>query len=261
VKRVKRLTAFLRASLVASWVFSYVFTVGALTVLHAMWTGRIERLYRGAVWCVRVGLGMAGVTLEVGGEENLLPDRQCIYMANHQSNIDPPLLFVVLPERIAMMGKKQLWSIPVLGTALRLGDFVAVHREVKEEAKASVEEALQTLKRSGVSLAVYPEGTRTYDGRLLPFKRGVFLLAIRSGLPIVPLTLQGATEVMPKGRWEIHPGTIRVTVHPVVETEGMAEEGRHKLADQVRTTIASALPEEMRGSPSSSQAAEFSDFL
>lgn len=240
---MKRLVAVLRASLVGGWVFSYVFTAGALNVVHALWTGRVERLYRGAAWCVRVGLRMAGVQIEVSGKENLLPDRQCIYMANHQSNIDPPLLLAVLPERIAMMGKKQLWSIPVLGTALRLGDFVPVHREVKEEARASVEETLETMKRSKVSFLVYPEGTRTRDGRLLPFKRGVFVLAIRSGLPIVPVTLDGVTNVMPKGRWEIYPGTVQVTVHPMVSTDGCTEEDRHQLAEKVRSTIASALPE------------------
>jgi 1-acyl-sn-glycerol-3-phosphate acyltransferase len=245
---VKRLVAFLRASLVGGWAFFYVFTAGTLTVLHALLTGRVERLYRGAAWCMRVGLRMAGVRIEVQGRENLLPYRQCIYMANHQSNIDPPLFFVVLPERIAMMGKKQLWSIPVLGTALRLGDFVPVHREVKEEARASVEEALATMKRAKVSFLVYPEGTRTFDGRLLPFKRGVFVLAIRSGLPIVPVTVDGVTNVMPKGRWEIYPGTIRVTVHPLVETDGCTEEDRHELAEEVRSIIASALPEKMRGS-------------
>lgn len=244
---MKRLAAFLRASLVGGWVFSYVFTLGALNVVHALWTGRVERLYRGAAWCVRVGLWIAGVQVEVSGRENLLPNRQCIYMANHQSNIDPPLLLAVLPERIAMMGKKQLWSIPVLGTALRLGDFVPVHREVKEEARASVEETLETMRRSKVSFLVYPEGTRTRDGQLLPFKRGVFVLAIRSGLPIVPITLAGVTRVMPKGRWEIYPGTVRVTVHPMVSTDGCTEEDRYGLAEEVRSAIASALPEELYG--------------
>jgi 1-acyl-sn-glycerol-3-phosphate acyltransferase len=251
--------AFLRATVVAGWVFLYVFTGGALTVLHALWTGRIERLYRGAAWCVRVGLWMAGVRVDLRGGEYLLPGQQCIYMANHQSNVDPPILFVVLPERIAMMGKKQLWSIPVLGTALRLADFIPVHREVKEEARASVEEALATMSRSGVSLLVYPEGTRSYDGRLLPFKRGVFLLAIRSGLPIVPVTLDGATEVMPKGRWGIYPGIVRVTVHPAVLTQDLGEEDRHALAEEIRRIVASALPEGMGESVASPSAvSEFS---
>ncbi len=241
-----RLVAFLRATLVGCWVFLYVFTAGAMNVLHALWTGRIERLYRGAAWCARVALRMGGVQLEVHGAENLQPGRQVIYMANHQSYLDPPILFVVLPERVAMMGKKQLWGIPVLGRALRLGDFVPVHREVREEARASVEEALEAIARGRVSLLVYPEGTRSYDGWVLPFKRGVFVLAIRAGLPIVPVTLQGANQAMPKGRWELYPGVVRVTVHPPVETRGVAEADRQRLADQVRTIIGSTLRETRR---------------
>jgi 1-acyl-sn-glycerol-3-phosphate acyltransferase len=243
---LSELLAHVRATLVAGWVFLYVFTGGAVTVLHALWTGRIERLYGGAVWCVRAGLRLAGIRIEVHGLESLRRG-QCIYMANHQSNVDPPILLAVLPERIAMMAKKQLFSIPVLGTALRLGDFVPVRREVSEEARASVEEALKTLERSGVSLMVYPEGTRSYDGRLLPFKRGVFVLAIRSGLPIVPLTLEGAINVMPKKRWVLHPGVVRVTIHPPVETRRLTLEDRHQLAEQVRAIVASALPAEQRG--------------
>jgi 1-acyl-sn-glycerol-3-phosphate acyltransferase len=245
---VSRLIASLRATLVAGWVFFYVFTAGAVTVVHAWWTGRVHRLYRGATWCVRVALWMAGIRLEVRGGDNLPVGRPCIYMANHQSNVDPPLLFVVLPERIAMMGKIQLFSIPVLGTALRLGDFVPVHREVKEEARASVDEALKRLER-GISLLVYPEGTRSYDGCLLPFKRGVFVLAIRAGVPIVPVTVDGATNVMAKRRWELYPGVVRVTIHPPVETRGLTEADRHRLAEEVRTLVASVLPPEQRGGP------------
>jgi 1-acyl-sn-glycerol-3-phosphate acyltransferase len=251
---VSRLLASLRATLVAGWVFFYVFTVGAVTVVHAWWTGRVLRLYRGAAWCVRVALRIAGIRLEVRGAENLQPGRRCLYMANHQSNVDPPILFVVLPERIAMMGKIQLFSIPVLGAALRLGDFVPVHREVKEEARASVDEALKRLGR-GVSLLVYPEGTRSYEGRLLPFKRGVFVLAIRAGVPIVPVTVEGAANIMPKRRWELYPGLVRITVHPAVETRGLTEEDRHRLAEEIRTIVASVLPPEQRGEPTPASAA------
>ena len=251
---MSRLIASLRATLVAGWVFFYVFTAGAVTVIHAWWTGRVLRLYRGAAWCVRVALWMAGIRLEVRGTENLPAEGPRIYMANHQSNVDPPILFVVLPERIAMMGKIQLFSIPVLGAALRLGDFVPVHREVKEEARASVEEALKRFKR-GVSLLVYPEGTRSYDGRLLPFKRGVFVLAIRAGVPIVPVTVDGATNVMAKRRWELYPGVVRITIHSPVETLGLTEEDRHRLAEEVRTIVASALPPEQRGEPTPASAA------
>jgi 1-acyl-sn-glycerol-3-phosphate acyltransferase len=245
---LRRLAAFLRATLTAVFAGFMLFLVGPAVLLYSLVRRDVATIYRLAHWTVRAGLRLAGVQIDVRGAENLKAPRPCIYMANHQSYIDPPVLFAVLPPRIAFMGKKSLFSIPVLGAAMRLGDFVPVHREHAEEARASVEEALEKLSR-GVTFLVYPEGKRSLDGRVLPFKTGVFLLAIRAGVPIVPITLDGAERVMAKGRWELYPGTVRVTVHLPVETRGRRPEERRQLAAQVRATIASALPPELRGEP------------
>lgn len=242
---MQRWIARARATLVGGWALLYLLTGGLFNVLRSRLTGEVRYVYRGARWCVGVALGLAGVEIALRGAENF-PRGQCIYMANHQSNIDPLIVFTVLPERIAFMGKKQLWSVPILGAALRLGEFIPVHREVKEEARASVEEALEVLQRGTVSLMVYPEGTRSFDGRLLPFKGGVFLLAIRSGLPIVPLTLDGATDVMPKASWQVYPKVVTVTLHAPIETRGLKEDDRYLLAERVRAAIESALPERLR---------------
>lgn len=240
---MSRLLATLRATWSVGFIFVYLFLVGTLAVIHAWVTRRIGFLYGVARFGSRVGLWLGGIRWEVRGRENL-PSQVCLYMANHQSNIDAPLLFVIVPPRIAFMAKKQLFSFPVLGQALRLGEFIPVHREVHEEARASVEEALGRLQR-GLSLLVFPEGTRSYDGRLLRFKHGVFLLAIRAGVPIVPITLDGATTVMAKGRWEIYPGRVRVTIHPPVPTQGRTEEERGALAEEVKRIVESALPAEL----------------
>ncbi len=244
---MSRLIAFLRATVAGGFAFLCLYLLATPFVIHARLSGRVQTLYSVALWIVRNALRLAGVTIEVTGLENV-PARTCVYMANHQSNIDPPILFVVLPPRIAMMGKKQLFSIPVLGGALRAGDFVPVHREAPEEARESVEVALEKL-RQGISFLVYPEGHRSWDGRLLPFKHGVFVLAIRGGVPIVPVTVDGATGLMPKGKWEIYPGVVRVTIHPPVETATRKVEDRRKLGRQVRALIASALPPALRGEP------------
>ncbi len=244
---MSRLLAFLRATIAGGFTFLCLYLLATPFVVHARLTGRIQPLYSVALWIVRNALRLAGVTIVVTGRENL-PQRTCVYMANHQSNIDPPILFVALPPRIAMMGKKQVFSIPVLGGALRAGEFVPVHRENPEEARESVEVALEKLRR-GVSFLAYPEGHRSWDGRLLPFKHGVFVLAIRGGVPIVPITVDGATGLMPKGRWEIYPGVVRVTIHPPVETANRKVEERRKVGREVRAIIASALPPELRGEP------------
>lgn len=250
-RALPHLFAHLRAALTAALVFLYVFVVGTPFVLHARWTRRIDPLYRIARWGAAMGLWLAGIRLELHGEENLPRGRPCVYMANHQSNVDAPLLFVLLPPRIALMGKRQVFSIPVLGAALRLADFVRVDRENPEAARASVDEALRHLQR-GTSFLVFPEGTRTPDGRLQRFKHGVFVLALRAGVPIVPITLDGAATLMAKGKWEIYPGVVRVTIHPPVEIRHRSLEERQRLAEEVRAVVASALPEESRATASSS---------
>lgn len=244
-----RLVARLRATWAAAFAFAYLFLVGTPFVLHAWWTQRADPLYRAACWGVGLTLRLAGVRVEIKGKENIPRGRVCIYMANHQSNVDPMVLITLLPPRIALMGKKQVFSVPVLGAALRLTDFVRVDRENREAARASVEAALRTLAR-GVPLLVFPEGTRSPDGRLQAFKHGVFVLAIRAGVPIVPITLEGAAGIMPKKRWEVHPGVVKVTIHPGVETRGRSVEERQQLAEEVRAIVASALPADQRGEAS-----------
>jgi len=245
---LRRFTAFLRATVTAAFAAFMLFIVGTPVLLYALLRRDVGPIYSLAHWTVRAALRLAGVRMEVIGGEHLHGPRPCLYMANHQSNVDPPVLFAVIPPRIAFMGKKSLFSIPVLGAAMRLGDFVPVHREHPEEARASVDDALERLRR-GVTLLVYPEGKRSPDGRLLPFKTGVFLLALRAGVPVVPITLDGAERVMGKGKWEIYPGTVRVIVHPAVETRGRHPEERRRLAAEVRAAIASALPPDLRGEP------------
>ena len=251
---MRHLAAFLRAALTASFAAFMLFIVGTPVLLYALIRRDVGPIYNLAHWTVRTALRLAGVHIEVIGRERLHSPRPCIYMANHQSNVDPPVLFAVIPPRIAFMGKKSLFSVPVLGAAMRLGDFVPVHREHPEEARASVDDALEKLSR-GITFLVYPEGKRSPDGRLLPFKHGVFLLAIRADVPIVPITVDGAERVMGKGKWEIYPGVVRVTIHPPVETAHRRPEERRQLAAEVRAAIASALPPALRGEPSAVAAA------
>jgi 1-acyl-sn-glycerol-3-phosphate acyltransferase len=258
---VRRVLGFLRATVTAGFAFFGLYWIGTPFLLAALWTRRVERLYAVSHGLVGLALRVAGARIEASGLEHIPRGRACVYMANHQSNIDPPILFVTLPPRLAMMGKQQVFRIPVLGPAMRLADFVPVNREDPVAARASLEVALRTLEK-GIPLLVYPEGHRSFDGRLLRFKHGVFLLAIRAGAPIVPITLEGAQHAMPKGRWEIYPCTVRVTVHPPVETRGRRPEERRQLAEQVREIIASALPPELRAAePAAVPAGEFDDML
>lgn len=211
------------------------------------WTllrGDIGWMYRAAMWICSLGLRAAGVRVVVEGLENVPAGRSCIFMANHVSNLDPPVLLPVVPGQTSVLLKRELMQIPILGTAMRMGKYVPVARgSRKDEAQASVLAAADAL-RSGLHMVVFPEGTRAADGRLAGFKKGPFFLAMQTGAPIVPVAIAGTERMMGKGTWKVVPGVVRVTILPVVEPGDYAT--REDLLRAVRDRIAGALPEAMR---------------
>jgi 1-acyl-sn-glycerol-3-phosphate acyltransferase len=221
-----------------------------LVPLDALWafpwtfiTRRIDALYRSAMWIAHSGLRIAGIRWKVDGYDRLDLSRNYIFMANHVSNIDPPLLIPLLPHRVTVLVKKELFKIPILGPAMRMGDFVPIDRRNRESAIASVREAEQTVRR-GLHMVVFPEGTRSRDGKLLPFKKGPFYLALETGVPIVPVTILGTEKLLPKGKAIARPGEVEVVFHPPIDPQQHPD--RDDLMNAVRNAIASALPEERR---------------
>jgi 1-acyl-sn-glycerol-3-phosphate acyltransferase len=205
--------------------------------------GNVDFLYRLAMWTARAAARIAGVRIEKVGLDRIDLSRNYIFMANHVSNADPPLLIPALPHRTSVLVKKELFRVPLLGPAMRMARLVAIDRANKEAAIASVRSASDVIQ-SGIDMTVFPEGTRSRDGRMLPFKKGPFYMAIETGVPIVPVTILGTFEILPKGRFSIRPGTATFVFHPAVEPSGFAD--REALITAVREQIASALPEERR---------------
>jgi 1-acyl-sn-glycerol-3-phosphate acyltransferase len=217
---------------------------GVIGVPYSLLIGDIGPLYRVAMWIVKTGVRAAGIRVEVSGLENIPAGRSCIFMCNHVSNLDPPVLLPVLPGRSSVLLKKQLMKIPILGTAMRLGKFVPVERGSRRDAaQASVEAAADAL-RSGLHIVVFPEGTRSRDGRLAPFKKGPFFLAQQTQAPIVPIALSGTQSMMHKGSVAITPGAARIQVLTAIEPGEY--ETREELLGAVRGAIAEALPVEMK---------------
>lgn len=221
-----------------------------LVPLDALWafpwtfiTRRIDALYRSAMWIAQSGLRIAGIRWKVIGYDRLDLSGNYIFMANHVSNIDPPLLIPLLPHRVTVLVKKELFKVPILGPAMRMGDFVPIDRRNRESAIASVREAEQTVRR-GLHMVVFPEGTRSRDGKLLPFKKGPFYLALETGVPIVPITILGTEKLLPKGKAIARPGEVDVVFHPPIYPQQHPD--RDDLMNAVRNAIASALPEERR---------------
>ncbi|MDQ2835480.1 MAG: 1-acyl-sn-glycerol-3-phosphate acyltransferase [Acidobacteriota bacterium] len=217
---------------------------GILGIPYSLLIGDIGPLYRLAMRIMRIGVRAAGIKVEITGLENVPPGRSCIFMSNHVSNLDPPVLLPLLPGRSSVLLKKELMNIPVLGTAMRLAKFVPVERGSRRDAaKASVEAAAAAL-RSGLHILVYPEGTRSPDGHLAAFKKGPFFLAQQTGAPIIPIALSGTQHMMRKGTNAITPGLAHIHLLPAIESS--AYPSREDLMRAVRTAIAHALPEEMK---------------
>lgn len=210
------------------------------------WTflrGDISFLYRWAMWIVRTGFKAVPIRVLVSGLEHIPSNRVCIFMANHVSNLDPAALFPFLPFRTAFIVKQQLFRIPCLGIAMKWGDFVPVARDGRmESARASVEHAGRVLA-SGVHIFTFPEGTRSATGRLQRFRKGPFYLALTSGAPVVPVSIWGTNQMMPKGSWRLRPGVAHIMFHPAVQSTD--QQTRDDLMIRVQSAIVSGLPESM----------------
>jgi 1-acyl-sn-glycerol-3-phosphate acyltransferase len=195
-------------------------------------------MYRWGMGIVRLGVKAAGVSVRLEGLENL-PAQPCIFVSNHVSNVDAPVLLPALPGMSSVFIKKKLMSIPILGMAMRMGKYIPVSRgHSREEAQRSVEYAAEVL-RGGRNIVLFPEGTRSPDGKLLPFKKGGFFLAAETGAPMVPVVIRGTAKIMRKGSFRIYPGEAVVRFLPVVWPEQF--EGREELMQAVREEMENAL--------------------
>ena len=207
-------------------------------------TGNVLPLYKGTRFMLSSSCWMAGVRFHVTGKENIPKDRACIFMSNHVSNLDPPALISLIPGRTSAFMKRALMNMPILGTGFRQGDFIAVDRTGSPvDAQQSVEAASRVLAK-GVHMTTFVEGTRSPDGRMLPFKKGLFFLAMDSGAPCIPVSISGTETIQGKGSLRIKPGTAHVVFHPPIDPTAFAT--REELMQAVRTAIASGLPEWMR---------------
>lgn len=202
-------------------------------------------LYRIAQKIARAGLRAARIHVEVDGQETIPSHTACIFMANHVSNLDPPALIPCIPGRTSIFVKRELMRIPVLGYAFKLGELIPVDRAGRvENARQSVAAARHAMSR-GMHITTFVEGTRSRDGRMLPFKKGPFYLAMETGAPCVPVSIYGTETMMHKGSVSIRPGTAHIVFHPPLYPANYAS--RDELMEAMRASIASGLPEWMRG--------------
>jgi 1-acyl-sn-glycerol-3-phosphate acyltransferase len=218
-----------------------------LLILWSLLTGRPDFMYRMTMKAVRSGIRIAGIRVHVEGLENI-PPGVCIFVANHVSNMDPLAFVPAIPRRVSLLAKKEIFRIPILSKAMRMAKLIPVDRTDREAAASSVDIAVRYLKE-GLSFAVYPEGTRSRDGRMLPFKKGTFVMAIEAGVPVVPVSIVGAQELMRKGDWTLRPGQVTIRFGPSVDASKYTMERRGELLARVEALVAAGLPEDQRPLP------------
>lgn len=206
-------------------------------------TKDVSFLYRTCMWGAFTGVRIAGVRVQTIGLEKIDVSRTYIFMSNHISNLDPPITLPLIPRRTSVMVKKELFGYPILRQIMLIGSLVPVDRGNRDAGITAVREAARVI-RQGVNMTIYVEGRRSFDGRLLPFKKGPFYLAEECNVAVVPITISGTEEVMPKARFAIRPGTVTVQFHEPIEPKDFGD--RDSLMAKVRAVINSGLPAELR---------------
>ena len=220
----------------------YVFfaaPIGMLLAAVFRWKGI---LYIFGHWGCQLGLTLSGMKVRVAGREHIPLDYAAVYCSNHQSNVDPPILFHVLHPRMHIVYKAEINAIPLLARAFQHGGFVPIDRRNKEAAMRSLEAGARSIK-AGNSFLIFPEGTRSKTAEMLPFKKGGFLMALKAQAPIVPVAISGGRDAMRRGSRIIRPVNISIRVGTPIETAGMQMSDRDALIAQVRDRIAALLAE------------------
>jgi 1-acyl-sn-glycerol-3-phosphate acyltransferase len=202
------------------------------------WRTPLLLLGKGAL---ALGPPILGIRLDVSGRETVDGEKTAVFMANHLSFLDGPLLFLVIPQVLHVILKKEIFRIPIIGWAMKFVGFVPVDRKGQQSGRRSIERAIELIRSKGYSYLIFPEGTRSRDGKLQPFRRGAFFLAINSQVPVVPITIDGTYALMPKGSPFTKKGVVKVIFHSAVPVGGLTEKDMPGLIERVRTQIQSGL--------------------
>jgi 1-acyl-sn-glycerol-3-phosphate acyltransferase len=218
----------------------YVLFAAPIGMLVASTTGWVDFLYMLGHWGSQLGFLIVGIKWKVAGKENVPSDRAVVVCANHQSNVDPPVIFRAVHPRLRVLYKQEFDRIPLLPRAFKMAGFIPIDRRNREAAMRSIEMGAAAL-RSGRSFLIFPEGTRSKTDELLPFKKGGFRMAIKAGAPIVPVAISGGRTAMVKGSFIIRPATLTIRIGPPIETAAMNVEARDALIERVRQQIATQL--------------------
>jgi 1-acyl-sn-glycerol-3-phosphate acyltransferase len=231
---LKSIVYTLQTLIIVVWFILVTVVIGSVVIVCSFFsrTGNGPHLLA-RFWANSI-LWVGRIKITVTGTEKLDPDQSYIYMANHQSNADIPLLLGRLPVQFRWLAKAELFKIPIFGQALRGVGYISIDRSNRKSAFESLERAARSI-RNGTSVLVFPEGTRSRDGRILPFKKGGFVLSVDSGVPIVPIIIRGTRDILSKGHFMIRPAPVTMEIMDLVETADYTRKSKDQLLDRIRS--------------------------
>jgi 1-acyl-sn-glycerol-3-phosphate acyltransferase len=245
-KRDQSMKQFARASLVYLFIGLFILVMTPVAMLWTVASGNTTFIYRAAHLCIRTAGWLCGVRVKLEGREKIRPGQNYFFVSNHQGNFDGPVLLHAIPRDFRALIKKEMMRIPVLSVLLKQVRFVPIDRSNPARAKTSIDCAVRLLKE-GYSLVAFPEGTRSRDGQLGPFKKGAFLMALKAKTPILPVSIVNSRKIQPPGTYGIHPGVIEVIFHDPIFTHEPGMHDSDELAQRTRTAIASGLVRNRHG--------------
>lgn len=234
----------LRAAFISVFLSLYILILGPPLLVFTFISRNPGPLYWAGVYGVMFFVRCVGVRVRVKGLERI-PAGTCIFAANHTSSADAPAVVWAIPRRVSILLKRSLFEVPIVGQAFLLAKFIPVDRFNRDSAIGSLEKAAEAI-RAGQSFLIYPEGTRSPDGRLQEFKKGTAVMAIKSGAPVVPVACSGAHRVMEKRRLNIHPGEILVEFLDPIDPTGYTFEERDRFTARIHDALAAGLPPDQR---------------
>jgi len=209
-------------------------------VLFCILTGMKDPLIRLGRWAVRAGSRFLRIKVDVSGLERVDPATPYVFMSNHMSFLDGPLLATAIPRPVRIILKKSIFRIPVLGIGMRFVGYVPVDRKGAKGGQKSIRRAAELMREKGYSFLVFPEGTRSRDGRIQAFRRGGFFLALEGRAPIAPVTIRGTFDLMPKGQWHARKGDVQIDFHDPIPVTGFTADTMGELMERVRRAIVSS---------------------
>jgi 1-acyl-sn-glycerol-3-phosphate acyltransferase len=239
-----------KTALIYTWTVLSTVVVGSLVILFAFFskTGNLPHIL--ARFWARSILFVSGIRVTVTGISNIRPGHSCIFMVNHQSNFDIPVLLGYLPVQFRWLAKAELFKIPLFGRAMRGCGYISIDRANRKSAFLSLARAAATI-RDGASVLIFPEGTRSADGKLNTFKKGGFVLTVDAGVPIIPVIIHGTWWIMPRNRLRITPRSVTLDILPPIDTSVYNRKNKDELMETVRSVMCEKF-EELRGEPACS---------